>query len=60
MKSVKFKLEEAPWRKVFEKVHNKVDRKSWRQADDLIGDVDILVYWQLRDQVQKQVNGKLR
>ena len=60
MKSVKSKLEEAPWREVFEKVHNKVERKSWRQADDLISDVDILVYWQLRDQVQKQVNGKLR
>ena len=60
MKSVKFKLEEAPWREVFEKAHNKVDRKSWRQADDLISDVDISVYWQLRDQVQKQVDGKLR
>jgi len=60
MKSVKFKLEEAPWREVFEKAYLKVDRKSWRQADDLISDVDILVYWQLRDQVQKQVDGKLR
>ena len=60
MKSVKHKLQEAPWREVFEKVHNKVERKSWRQADDLISDVDILVYWQLRDQVQKQVKEKLR
>jgi hypothetical protein len=60
MKSVKFKLEEAPWREVFEKVHNKVERKSWRQADDLISDVDILVYWQLRAQIYRQVEGKLR
>jgi hypothetical protein len=60
MKSVKFKLGEAPWSEVFEKVDNKVERKSWRQADDLISDVDILVYWQLRDQVQKQVKEKLR
>ena len=60
MKSVKYKLEEALWRKVFEKVHNKVERKSWRQADDLISDVDILVYWQLRAQIYRQVEGKLR
>ena len=60
MKSVKYKLEEALWRKVFEKVHNKVDRKSWRRADVLIDDVDILVYWQLRAQIYRQVEGKLR
>lgn len=60
MKSVKFKLEKAHRREVFEKVYNKVDRKSWRQADDLLSDVDILVYWQLRAQIYRQVEGKLR
>jgi len=60
MKSVVPKLRSVPWGKAFYKVHNKVDSKAWRFGDDLITEVNILVYWQLRAQVLSQVEGKLR
>lgn len=60
MKSVKSKLQATHQREVFKKVHNKVERKSWRLADYLISDVDNIIYWQLRAQVYRQVEGKLR
>ena len=59
MKSVVAQLRDVPWNKVFYKVHNKVDSKAWRFSSDLITKVNIIIYWQLRDQIQKQVNGKL-
>lgn len=60
MKSVKSKLQDVPWNKVFYKVYNKVDSKAWRFGDDIITDVNIIIYWQLRAQVHSQVEGKLR
>jgi len=59
MKSVVPKLRVVPWEEAFYKVHNKVDSKAWRYGDDLKMDVDILVYWQLRAQVHRQVEEKL-
>jgi hypothetical protein len=60
MKSVVPELRAVPWDKVFYKVHNKVDSKAWRFGDDLITEVNIIIYWQLRAQVLIQVEEKLR
>lgn len=60
MKSVVPELRAAPWDKVFYKVHNKVDLKAWRFSDDLITEVNIIIYWQLRAQVLIQVEEELR
>jgi hypothetical protein len=61
MKSVKSKLQEAPRREAFDSVYYKgVDSKAWRYGDNLISEVDVLVYWQLQAQVRSQVDGKLR
>lgn len=59
MKSVVPELRAVPWDKVFYKVHNKVDSKAWRFGDDLITEVNIIVYRQLRAQIYRQVEGKL-
>lgn len=59
MKSVVPELRAVPRDKVFYKVHNKVDSKAWRFGDDLITEVNIIVYRQLRAQIYRQVEGKL-
>lgn len=60
MKSVKYKLQDEPRFKAFDSVYYKVDSKAWRHGDNLMGEVDIIVYWQLRAQIYRQVEGKLR
>ncbi len=59
MKSVVPELRAVPWDKVFYKVYNKVDSKAWRFGNDLITEVNIIIYWHLRAQVLSQVEGKL-
>ena len=60
MKSVKSKLQAAHQREAFDKVFLKVDSKAWRHGQHLMGEVNIIIYWQLQAQVYRQVEGKLR